>query len=241
MRFFTTLLLLFCGLFTFAQSPNGLVINEFQADNEDGPTDEAGQHEDWVELYNNSANTINLTGLYLTDNRDNPVKWPFPENSSIPGNGYLIVWLDEDQMDGTYHANFKLSAAGEFIMLSNGSGNVIDSLSFGPQQPTATYGRYPNGTGGFTYLVASFNASNSTVSTQEPLQPDWKILPNPAHESFTLQCDKPLGKIRIMDSTGRQVYESKTSDNHTTIQVKDWPRGVYTVRVRNNVTKLMVE
>ncbi len=241
MRFYITFLLLFSGLFLSAQSPNGLVINEFQADNEEGPTDEAGQHEDWVELYNNSSNTINLNGLFLTDNPDNPAKWPFPENASIGSHAYLIVWLDEDQADGPYHASFKLSAAGEFLMLSDGAGGVRDSLTFGPQQPTATYGRYPNGTGAFTLLVPSYNASNSTVSAQEPVQPDWKIVPNPASQAFTLQCDKPLGKIRIMDSSGRQVYESRTIDTHTSIQVKDWPKGIYTVRVRNSVSKLMVE
>lgn len=241
MRFFITLLLFFAGVSLFAQNPTGIVINEFQADNEDGPTDEAGQHEDWVELYNNSSNAINLTGLYLTDNPENHAKWPFPDGTSIPANGYLIVWLDEDQTDGIYHASFKLSAAGEFLMLSDGAGGVRDSLTFGPQQPTATYGRYPNGTGAFTFLVPSFNASNSTVSAQEPAQPDWKILPNPASDEFFLQCDKPLGKIRIMDSTGRLVYESRTTETHTSIQVKGWPQGIYTVRVRNTVSKLVVK
>lgn len=238
MRFYFSLLLLFCGLSLSAQS---VVINEFQADNEEGPTDEAGQHEDWLELYNNSSNSVSLNGMFLTDNPDNLAKWPFPDNTSIPSHGYLIVWLDEDQADGPYHASFKLSAAGEFLMLSNGAGTVWDSLTFGPQQPTATYGRFPNGTGAFNFLVPSYNASNSTVSNQEPALPDWKIVPNPASDLFTLQCEKPLGKIRIMDSSGRLVQESRTNDTHTTVQVKDWPKGVYTVRVRNSVAKVVVE
>ncbi len=56
---------------------NGLVINEFMADNEatiEDP-DEPGQYPDWIELYNASDETITLSGMYLTDRLDNPTKW----------------------------------------------------------------------------------------------------------------------------------------------------------------------
>ena len=49
------------------------------AANESTITDEAGDYEDWVELYYNIPNEINLDGYFLTDNLNNPSKWIFPE------------------------------------------------------------------------------------------------------------------------------------------------------------------
>ena len=217
-----------------------MVINEFQADNEDGPTDEAGQKEDWLELYNNTAAPVSLTGLYLTDNPENPAKWAFPEGTSIPGNGFLIVWLDEDQLDGSYHANFKLSAAGEFIMLSDGAGTVLDSLTFGPQLPTASYGRYPNGTGAFNFLPLNFNAFNSLVSTQAPDRSMLQLMPNPASETFTLQSDAPLGRVQVLDHLGRTVQEIETNQLQASFPVASLPVGMYAIRVGSSVLKVMV-
>ncbi|MBN2182066.1 MAG: hypothetical protein JW715_09130, partial [Sedimentisphaerales bacterium] len=56
---------------------NGLVINEFMADNETTIQDpvEADEYPDWIELYNGSGDTIILNGLFLSDDFNNPTKW----------------------------------------------------------------------------------------------------------------------------------------------------------------------
>ncbi len=232
----------FFSVSTLPPLPNvgDVVINEFQADNEGGPTDEADQEEDWLELYNNTGAPISLTGLYLTDNPANPAKWQFPAGVSIPGNGFLIVWLDEDQLDGPYHANFKLSAAGESLMLSDGSGVVLDSLSFGAQTPAFSYGRYPNGTGPFGLMPVTFNNFNSTTSTRSPERALLLLAPNPAKESFTLRSDAPLGRVQVLDGMGRLVQEIETTALQTTIQVQTLPAGLYAVRVGGSVLKVIV-
>jgi len=59
---------------------NGLVVNEFMADNEtiiEDP-DEAGQYPDWIELYNGTNEPVTLSGLFLTDDLDEPTKWQIP-------------------------------------------------------------------------------------------------------------------------------------------------------------------
>ena len=63
-----------------ASDSNGLVINEFMADNEttvEDP-DESGEYPDWIELYNGSEEPIALNGLFLTDDLDEPTKWQIP-------------------------------------------------------------------------------------------------------------------------------------------------------------------
>ena len=43
----------------------GLIINEYGASNCNNQGSDCGDYEDWVELYNNSASSIDLNGFYL--------------------------------------------------------------------------------------------------------------------------------------------------------------------------------
>ena len=144
-----------------------VVINEFMAGNDTTIADPQGDYDDWLELYNLTDAPIVLTGMYLSDKEDNPTKWEFPENTEIPANGYLIVWLDENGEDypNGLHANFKLSKGGETVMLvdTDAQGNqVLDSITFGEQEDDVSFGRWPNGTGDFqAMIVATPGAENS--------------------------------------------------------------------------------
>lgn len=130
-----------------------VVINELMASNTKGIVDPQGDHEDWIELHNVTDKTVQLSGMYLTDKTDNPRKWTFPANTTIPPRGYLIVWLDEDRKATQgLHANFKLSRNGETVMLldTDENGNkVIDSITFEQQEKDTAIGRFPNATGTF--------------------------------------------------------------------------------------------
>lgn len=220
-----------------------LVINEFLAGNQNAEIDEAGQHEDWVELFNNSDAALSLNGIYLTDDPASPDKWLFPLGTSIPAKGFLIVWCDEDQSQGPLHANFKISAAGEFLMLSNGAGGVIDSLSFGAQKVDTTFGRYPNGTGNFTFMPRTFNAVNSLTSSAKELNQDvsLRIFPNPVFDILSINSDQPLGLIRVSDTFGRIVLQSDEYSSKTTaiLNVKSLPAGVYGVRSGERAARLI--
>jgi hypothetical protein len=127
-----------------------LVINEFMASNNTTIQDPQGQYADWIEIYNYGSNSVNIGGMYLTDNLSAPTKWQIPARNSaittIPAGGYLLIWADNDTADGGLHANFKLDAAGEQIGLIDIDGTtLIDSVTFGEQTGDISYGRYPDG------------------------------------------------------------------------------------------------
>src|SRR5690606_28638499 len=109
-----------------------------------------GRKADWVELYNTTAAPINLAGYYLSDNPENPAKWQFPTGTSIPANGYLIVWAYDTTSSSALYATWALSKDGEHIRLSNPDQSVVDSVTFGPQVTNRSVARIPNGTGVFT-------------------------------------------------------------------------------------------
>ena len=141
-----------------------VVINELMADNDNILADPQGDYDDWLELHNRTNSAVTLTGMYLSDKEDEPTKWEFPENTEIPANGYLIVWLDEDVDDPEgLHADFKLSKGGEAVLLvdTDANGNaVLDSITFGEQETDIAFGRLPDGTGDFQVVSATPGAPN---------------------------------------------------------------------------------
>ena len=127
------------------QSP--VIINEFMASNTNTHEDSQGDYDDWIELHNRTENKIDLSGWYLSDNKDNLRKWQFPNGSSINPGEYLVIWADEDEEDSSLkelHTNFKLSSDGEHLSLisSDEEGNLImDMINFGKQEENTSYGR----------------------------------------------------------------------------------------------------
>ena len=141
-----------------------VVINELMASNTKSLTDPQGQYEDWLELHNLTNKTVDLTGMYLTDKIDNLKKWAFPENTTIPAHGYLLVWLDEDgNAKSGLHANFKLSRNGETVMLVDTDlhdNQVLDSVAFEKQEKDVALGRWPNGSGTLKQLQTTPGKEN---------------------------------------------------------------------------------
>ena len=54
-----------------------LVINEIMASNDQTQADQYGEYDDWIELYNNGTQSINLSGYHLSDDLTNLSKYTF--------------------------------------------------------------------------------------------------------------------------------------------------------------------
>ena len=136
------------------------------ASNDNTVADEYGEYDDWIEIYNKGANSINLNSYYLSDDISNLTKYIFPDYILGP-NEYFIVWADDDEEEqGDFnHATFKLSAAGESLFLSDLDLNILDNCVFPEQQTDLAYARIPNGTGGFIIQEATFNYNNEQESS----------------------------------------------------------------------------
>ncbi len=188
-----------------------VVINEFLASNKTTNTNSEGKYEDWIELYNTTNGDINLSGIYLTDNPDNPTKWEFPAGTVIKASSYLTVWADEDgKITEGLHANFKLSADGEEIRLLNGDGSVVDEVSFGAQIADISTGRCANGSGAFVTMAPTFGKANiCTTGTEDTIEDnDWTIVPNPVISGFVIKSKKVIDSMSIYDLGGRKILQT---------------------------------
>ena len=124
-------------------SPN-IRINEFLAKNDSINTDEFGDYDDWIELYNAGTNTKNVGGMFLTDDINYPTRWMLPDTNVLPGN-FLVVWADNETNQGQFHASFKLNAAGEQIGLFDNTTSELHTIIFGPQPTDVSSGFFPDG------------------------------------------------------------------------------------------------
>ena len=130
----------FCCLFSALLSVSGQAvrISEFMAANTTTFPDNADfdDYSDWIELENTTDSAIDLSSYYLSDDLAIPLRWKFPAGTSIPGNSFFLVRADGydagpgetfvreaapwgDFTTKNYHTNFKLSAAGESVVLSS--------------------------------------------------------------------------------------------------------------------------
>ncbi len=145
-----------------------VAINELMAANDETIADPQGDYDDWVELFNTTSQAIDLAGWYLSDDPDEPKKWQFPAGTTIIAGGYLLVWADEDTDDTPgLHADFKLSAGGESVVLtgSDAGGNVVlDRVAFPELEDDEAHGRLPNGAGAFRKVAATPGAENAAVA-----------------------------------------------------------------------------
>jgi hypothetical protein len=230
----------------------GVVINEFVASNQSGAQDESGGFADWVELHNTSAQAVSLGGWYLSDDQSNPLRWRIPSGISIPAGGYLIIWTDADSLDGPLHTNFRLSASGEDLVLSDSSGQLVDLLNFPLQITDTAYARIPNGTGPFVFRDPTFAANNqgnpSAVRSLEPLQ--LLLYPNPVRDILRVvlltdggsngslnQSSSGLAtqpSLRVLDLQGRELPSEvrEMGETEWVIDLQSIPSGLYILETK---------
>lgn len=139
-----------------------VVINEICAHNLSGLQDGNGAYGDWIELYNPGENPVDLSGWTLSDDKDDPGRWTFPEGTVLEE--YLIVFADlADTQDaaGYCHTSFALKTNGETLYLYDAQGDLVDKLKYPEQDFDITYGRaFGSGSQTGTFATATPGAAN---------------------------------------------------------------------------------
>ncbi len=197
-------------------SPPLLSINEFMAKNTSGLTDEMGQYEDWVEIYNPGVASVDLGGMFLTDDLGQADRWEFPAQTVLAPGDFLLVWCDSDVDDGPLHASFKLSASGEqcalYSSLADGH-ELIDSVTFGLQTDDVSQGRECDGCEFWSFFTHSTPGVSNLVQAWVPAieVPDVTILsayPNPFNPLIQVEFEvkKPCRlNLAVYDPAGHLV------------------------------------
>ncbi len=121
---------------TVAQAIGSVVINELMYH----PASDLDE-EEYVELTNIAAITVDLSGCRFSDGFD----YTFPSGTLLPPGGYLVVAHDPDAVASRYgldpgallgpFAARRLSNNGERVALQDGSGELVDEVTYGDASP----------------------------------------------------------------------------------------------------------
>jgi hypothetical protein len=145
-----------------------LVINEVLALN--SSLAEAGRTPDWVELYNGTTNTVDLSNLSLTDDTLQPRRFVFSPGTLLAPAAYLRVLCDpgNTNVSPLINTNFALKSTGGgvylFDSLANG-GSLLNSIVYGIQTADLSIGRVPDGSANWVLASPTPNAANTALPT----------------------------------------------------------------------------
>ena len=106
-----------------------VVISEFMEKNRATLRDEDGDFSDWIELWNQSGETVELTGWNISD-RENRLGWTIPEMSLEPGERIILFASGKDRQGDELHTDFSLSGD-EGVYLRNRYGYLCSSALCG--------------------------------------------------------------------------------------------------------------
>jgi hypothetical protein len=233
-----------------------LFINEICASNNQY-VDEYRQDEDWIEIYNDGTSPVDLAGMYISDKRKDLTRFQiptgYPEKTTVPAKGYLIIWADADSSSqGPLHTNFKLSKLEtQTISLSrnvNGTIEVIDSIRYNIHNEGQSYSRFSYADNGAWCVTArpTFAAKNAyfpmAESESNPEETDntltdsngigvLSVYPNPVEDYLWFNFENGQeGWVSISDLSGRILISKKLRSGES-ISVRNLTSGIYVANV----------
>lgn len=219
----------------FVIQPENIVINELLTANQNGITDNVGELEDWFEIYNPNNFPVNLSGYYFSDDPEVRNKWvvssSFPDSVTVPANGWLLFWADDDIEQGVLHAEFKLSNNGEYLCLSSPDGYTLaDEIQWNYIAPDTSLGRITDGADEWVlFVVSTPEASNNqgTINIIESSTSSLLAYPNPTNDIlfFNRATD-----FNAFDLSGKLI-EAHT--NTRSIDTSRWPSGIYILQTND--------
>lgn len=192
-------------------SASQLVINEVLTRNQTAFPFQ-GRYPDAIELYYTGSDSLDLSGLGLTDDPADPHRFRFPVGTRIGPGEYLVVFADSAK-DGQLHTSFRLNGQGGSLFLfgaEEANPQRLDEVLYGFQIPDFSVGRLTDGRWGLTVpslgqanigartgdagrvLLNEWLAEDSTADFVELYNPD----PLPVELSGLVLTDDPIAYPR---------------------------------------------
>lgn len=216
-----------------------LVINEINAKPSD-VKDPAGDAEDWIELYNAGTETIDLAGLYITDNlsqkKKHLLKAGTGDEMVLESGAYKVLWADEEPGEGVDHLSFKLSAEGEAVGLYqelDGVIHALDEVAFGEQPGEGSWSRIPNITGPFKFTAQPTPNEANALVTGVWEEGRFGVYPNPVTFGLQIHSPTPIERAELIDSYGRTVRIFPEVQPDAWLPMENITPGLYLLRIQS--------
>ena len=141
-----------CVASVSAQGRKGLCINEVMVQNDSSVIDDYGMRHAWVELYNSTHASMEISSVYLTNDKNNPTLYPVPlgdVNTEIPALQHVLFWADGEPNKGTFHMSFTINPGETIYIFDADQQTILDEVTIPADlAPNTTYARKEDGKGG---------------------------------------------------------------------------------------------
>ncbi len=155
-----------------AQSGTDIRLNEILVLNDSNYIDDFGQRNAWIELFNTAYNSVNVAGMYLTNDPANPQKYKIPKgdpSTRIPARNYLVFFADNHPTRGILHLNFDLSSSNYVALYDVNGSTLIDEIYLPKLEPNVSFGRESDGN--MPWVVLDKTTPRSNNFTGDPPNP----------------------------------------------------------------------
>ena len=141
-----------CVASVSAQGRKGLCINEVMVHNDSSVIDDYGMRHAWVELYNSTHASMEISSVYLTNDKNNPTLYPVPlgdVNTEIPALQHVLFWADGEPNKGTFHMSFTIKPGETIYIFDADQQTILDQVTIPVDlAPNTTFARKEDGKGG---------------------------------------------------------------------------------------------
>ncbi|WP_062137467.1 lamin tail domain-containing protein [Demequina aestuarii] len=208
------------GPATAAEAPT-VVINEIESS---GTGDVLGGA-DWVELINTGDTTADVSGLVFKDD-DDAHAFAIPDGTSIPAGGFLVLteYDDVDHPEGDF--DFGLGGSDTARLFADDGTTLLDTFTQAGHAE-ATYGRCPDGTGGFVDTASATPGAANDCPT--PATPETAFRINEAQSTGeTADFIEVVNTASVpVDFDGVVVMDGKDEDAWVATGIGMVPAGGY--------------
>ncbi len=163
------LLPLVCACADTGTSTSGgkLVVSEIVSSNKRSLTDDALGTPDWIELYNEGTQAVDLSGYGVSDNMRKLHKFVFPEGTSLAPGEYLVLYAmsAEEGVDtpGAYCTGFGLSKSGDYLFITDSYYGIVAQIDIPSLYTDVSYARRADGTYGYCAVPTAGAANSESV------------------------------------------------------------------------------
>ncbi len=114
--------------------------------------------DEWVEIFNASTHSIDLSGWQLDDNRSGSSAFRIPDGTLLPARGFLVFFASETTIG--------LNNDGDTVRLLHPDGTAADRKKYSPLQTNKSYARNPDG--GSSWSIHCFPTPGLPNCSQQP-------------------------------------------------------------------------
>lgn len=172
-------------------------INEILVTNTGDFEDDFGNKSGWIELFNTSYATVDISGCYLTNDPENLTKYLIPRGdilTKIKPRQHTLFWADSEPYRGTFHINFLLTDSKEILLVSSDGRTILDRvvIPHSMLSENVSYGRFRDG----------FDVKGNDKSLD--IEKTWGILPrtSPSTNNYGADIEPPGMVLMKVDPFG---------------------------------------